>query len=108
MKVAYHLLCHISRLRVLQQSLLANASEHALICNPCIAHTQFLCSPLTALCCCCCCRRRCHNVRQSYFEQHSIPASVVLKLLAFFSASPEDQARVLACGSPKPAAFATQ
>jgi hypothetical protein len=43
---------------------------------------------------------------QTYFENHGIPASVVLKLLAFFSASPADQARVLACGSPDPAAFA--
>jgi hypothetical protein len=43
---------------------------------------------------------------QAYFEQHGIPASVILKLLAFFSATAADQARVLACGSPDPAAFA--
>jgi hypothetical protein len=30
----------------------------------------------------------------------------VLKLLAYFTATPEDQARVLACGNPDPAAFA--
>ncbi|WIA13990.1 hypothetical protein OEZ85_002553 [Tetradesmus obliquus] len=43
---------------------------------------------------------------QAYFESHGIPASVVLKLLACFSASSAEQSRVLACGSPDPAAFA--
>ncbi|KAF6263849.1 hypothetical protein COO60DRAFT_305903 [Scenedesmus sp. NREL 46B-D3] len=43
---------------------------------------------------------------QTYFEQHGIPSSVVLKLLAYCSATSADQARVLACRSPDPAAFA--
>jgi hypothetical protein len=43
---------------------------------------------------------------QNYFESHGIPASVVLKLLAFLTAEPETQSKVLQCGSPDPTTFA--
>jgi hypothetical protein len=42
----------------------------------------------------------------AYFERTHIPASVVLKILAFFTADPDAQAATLQCAAPEEAAFA--
>lgn len=39
---------------------------------------------------------------QEYFEQHRVPPSVVLKIMAFVTASPSTQASVLRCFCPDP------
>lgn len=43
---------------------------------------------------------------QAYFEQHQVPPSVVLKVMAFVTASPTTQASVLRCFCPDTDAYA--
>lgn len=69
----------------------ANSRHHALPVRPTLPHAH-----LRYSCPC----------PQTYFEQHHIPASVVLKMMAFVMASPTTQASVLRCFCPDTTACA--